>query len=79
MADSHQALAEPVLIVGGSLGGLRAAEQLRCIEAVQHEFAPLLAVQWHPEDDAAERPQEQGLFDAFVQMATPVNQEAVNP
>jgi putative glutamine amidotransferase len=72
VADSHQALAEPVLIVGGSLGGLR-------VEAVQHESAPLLAVQWHPEDDAAERPQEQGLFDAFVQMATPVNQEAVNP
>jgi putative glutamine amidotransferase len=42
-----------------------------CIEAVQHESAPLLAVQWHPEDDAAMKETDQRLFDAFVEGCVP--------
>ena len=37
-----------------------------CIEAVEHRSAPVLAVQWHPEDDAHEQPYEQALFDAVL-------------
>ncbi len=40
-----------------------------CIEAVQHRYAPILAVQWHPEDDADIAPAEQALFDALVDPA----------
>jgi putative glutamine amidotransferase len=36
------------------------------IEVVQHTSAPILAVQWHPEDDADVQPDEQALFDAVV-------------
>jgi putative glutamine amidotransferase len=36
------------------------------IEVVQHTSAPILAVQWHPEDDADVQPNEQALFDAVV-------------
>ncbi|MGV9867127.1 gamma-glutamyl-gamma-aminobutyrate hydrolase family protein [Rhodococcus koreensis] len=38
-----------------------------CIEAVEHEWAPVLAVQWHPEDDAADNPLEQALFNTLVE------------
>lgn len=37
-----------------------------CVEVLEHRDSPVLAVQWHPEDDAAEEPAEQGLFDALV-------------
>jgi len=37
-----------------------------CIEAVEHRSAPVLAVQWHPEDDADVAPHEQRLFDSIV-------------
>lgn len=37
-----------------------------CIEALEHRVAPVLAVQWHPEDDAHEQPYEQALFDALL-------------
>lgn len=40
-----------------------------CIEAVQHRHAPILAVQWHPEDDADTSPAEQALFDVLVDRA----------
>lgn len=40
-----------------------------CVEVVQHRRAPVLAVQWHPEDDADIAPHEQGLFDAVVAAA----------
>ncbi|MGH3521077.1 MAG: gamma-glutamyl-gamma-aminobutyrate hydrolase family protein [Haloechinothrix sp.] len=40
-----------------------------CVEALQHAGAPVLAVQWHPEDDAAEAPPEQALFDWVVEQA----------
>lgn len=37
------------------------------VEAVEHEAcAWVVGVQWHPEDDAAETPDQQRLFDAFV-------------
>ena len=36
------------------------------IEVAQHIYAPILAVQWHPEDDADVQPYEQALFDAVV-------------
>ncbi len=37
-----------------------------CVEAVEHQTAPLLAVQWHPEDDAETDVAEQALFDALL-------------
>jgi len=37
-----------------------------CVEAVVHTQAPVLAVQWHPEDDAHEAPRQQALFDSLV-------------
>jgi putative glutamine amidotransferase len=37
-----------------------------CIEVVEHRSAPVLAVQWHPEDDADVAPHEQRLFDSIV-------------
>lgn len=40
-----------------------------CIEVVEHDSAPVLAVQWHPEDDANVAPHEQGLFDSIVAAA----------
>jgi putative glutamine amidotransferase len=40
-----------------------------CIEAVEHHNAPLMAVQWHPEDDADIASHEQGLFDSIVRDA----------
>jgi putative glutamine amidotransferase len=37
-----------------------------CIEAIEHPDRPILAVQWHPEDDAEDNPIEQALFDSFA-------------
>lgn len=37
-----------------------------CVEALAHAQAPVLAVQWHPEDDAHVAPHQQALFDALV-------------
>jgi putative glutamine amidotransferase len=60
----HQAL--------GRLGdGLRVTGRAEdgCIEVVEHHRAPVLAVQWHPEDDADVATHEQGLFDAVIAAA----------
>jgi putative glutamine amidotransferase len=60
----HQALA--------SLGdGLRASGWARdgIVEVVERTDSWLLAVQWHPEDTAAENRAQQRLFDALVQEA----------
>lgn len=48
-----------------------------CIEAVQHRQAPILAVQWHPEDDADVTPAEQALFDALVDPARWTSSDAM--
>ena len=40
-----------------------------CIEVLEHVSAPLLAVQWHPEDDAHINSQQQALFDQLVELA----------
>jgi len=40
-----------------------------CVEAVEHCAAGVLAVQWHPEDQAATRPYDQALFDDLVARA----------
>jgi putative glutamine amidotransferase len=40
-----------------------------CIEAIEHRYSPILAVQWHPEDDADQTGYEQALFDAVVDPA----------
>jgi putative glutamine amidotransferase len=47
------------------------------VEAVEHETAPVLAVQWHPEDDAVSNPREQALFDALAAAAARVATQAV--
>ena len=39
------------------------------VEAVERPDGWLVAVQWHPEETAAEDPAQQGLFDAFVERA----------
>ena len=41
------------------------------VEAFEHETAPLVAVQWHPEDTAARDPQQQRLFDVLVERTLP--------
>lgn len=40
-----------------------------CIEAIDHPTAPMLAIQWHPEDNAASAAEQQALFDATVDRA----------
>ena len=40
-----------------------------CPEAVEHHTSPVLAVQWHPEDEAETAAHEQRLFDAVVEQA----------
>ena len=40
-----------------------------CVEALEHARAPVVAVQWHPEDDAHVAPRQQALFDALVEDA----------
>lgn len=40
-----------------------------CVEVLEHPGTPLLAVQWHPEDDAEVQPYEQALFDALLEPA----------
>lgn len=57
----HQAidaLGDGLRVVGRAEDGV--------IEAVEHDAAPLLAVQWHPEDTAATDPQQQRIFDTLV-------------
>lgn len=36
------------------------------VEALEHKSAPLVAIQWHPEDDAETNPQQQALFDWLI-------------
>lgn len=63
----------------GRLGlGLRVAGRSDdgCIEALAYGRAPVLAVQWHPEDDAHENNQQQALFDAFVDDARAATRKA---
>ncbi|OBF28003.1 gamma-glutamyl-gamma-aminobutyrate hydrolase family protein [Mycobacterium sp. ACS4331] len=60
----HQAvdqLGRDLTVVGRAADG--------CIEAIAHRTSPVLAVQWHPEDDAEETAYEQALFDAIVDPA----------
>ncbi|MGE2833291.1 gamma-glutamyl-gamma-aminobutyrate hydrolase family protein [Mycobacterium sp. SMC-4] len=60
----HQAvdrLGRDLRVVGRAVDG--------CVEAVEHRFSPVLAVQWHPEDDAETTEYEQALFDAVVDPA----------
>jgi putative glutamine amidotransferase len=58
----HQAIAE----TGAGLQVVaRAADGI--VEALEAPGLPLLAVQWHPEDTAADDPAQQRLFDWLVQ------------
>lgn len=60
----HQAfdrLGEGLVAAGWSDDGL--------IEALEREDRWMLAVQWHPEETAADDPMQQGLFDALVARA----------
>ena len=36
------------------------------MEAIEHTSAGILAVQWHPEDQAATRRHDQAIFDDLV-------------
>ena len=61
----HQALdqlGEGLRVVGRSDDGM--------LEAVELETAAwVVATQWHPEDDAADDPEQQSVFDEFVRQA----------
>ena len=60
----HQAidrLGKDLHAVGTSADGM--------VEAFEHDDAPLVAVQWHPEDTAAHDPQQQRIFDVLVERA----------
>lgn len=60
----HQAvdrLGHDLTVVGRAADG--------CVEAIAHRYSPVLAVQWHPEDDAEVTSYEQALFDAVVDPA----------
>jgi len=39
------------------------------LEAVEHEQYRIIGVQWHPEDTSADDPHQQGIYDAFVDLA----------
>ena len=39
------------------------------LEAIEHETHRIIGVQWHPEDTSADDPQQQGVYDAFVELA----------
>lgn len=57
----HQAIGRigsDLRVVGRSPDGV--------VEALEHVTAPLLAMQWHPEDTAAEDERQQALFDWLV-------------
>jgi putative glutamine amidotransferase len=60
----HQAIAE----VGPGLRPVAWTDD-GVIEAVEIPGCPLIAVQWHPEDTAADDSAQQGLFDALVRAA----------
>ena len=60
----HQAIAklgDGLRVVGKAKDGI--------VEALEIDGAFMLAVQWHPEDTAAEDPAQQHLFDALVRRA----------
>jgi putative glutamine amidotransferase len=60
----HQAIADVgdgLRVVGRAPDGI--------VEALELDGAFLLAVQWHPEDTAADDPAQQRLFDALVRQA----------
>jgi putative glutamine amidotransferase len=60
----HQAidrLGDGLHVVGTTADGM--------IEAFEHDRAPLVAVQWHPEDTAAQDPRQQRIFDVLVEKA----------
>jgi putative glutamine amidotransferase len=57
----HQAVER----LGGGLHAVGCAPD-GCVEAIEHRSAGILAVQWHPEDQAATRAYDQALFDDLV-------------
>ncbi len=68
----HQAVArvgDGLIVSGHSHDGV--------VEVVEHETAWVVAVQWHPEDTAAENPQQQQIFDAFVASAAGAQRDGV--
>jgi putative glutamine amidotransferase len=57
----HQAVER----LGGGLHAVGCAAD-GCVEAIEHRAGGILAVQWHPEDQAAIRAYDQALFDDLV-------------
>ena len=57
----HQAVQR----LGGGLHAVGCAPD-GCVEAIEHKSAGILAVQWHPEDQAATRAYDQALFDDLL-------------
>lgn len=60
--QSLDALGDGLVVTGRAPDGV--------VETVEHSDAPVLAVQWHPEDDAHEQPYEQALFNALLSPQT---------
>jgi putative glutamine amidotransferase len=68
----HQAVArlgEGLVVAGQCDDGV--------VEVVEHETGWIVAVQWHPEDTAADDPQQQQIFDAFVASAAGAQRDGV--
>ncbi|MBP1327381.1 putative glutamine amidotransferase [Leucobacter exalbidus] len=60
----HQAvdqIGEGLRVVGRAPDGI--------VEALEHDTAELIAVQWHPEDTAATEPQQHAIFTWFIERA----------
>ena len=70
----HQAIdrvAEGMVVTGRADDGT--------IEATESVDRWVVSVQWHPEDDAHERSEQQGLFDAFVAACSDPDRGAAEP
>jgi putative glutamine amidotransferase len=55
--------------LGGGLHAVGCAPD-GCVEAIEHTSAGILAVQWHPEDQAATHAYDQALFDDLLVRAS---------
>ena len=44
-----------------------------CVEVIEHVDAPVLAIQWHPEDNAHQAAEQQALFDTVLRMQSFAN------
>ena len=68
----HQAVAR----VGEGLAAVGRCDD-GVVEVVEYETGWVVGVQWHPEDTAADDPQQQQIFDAFVASAAGAQRDGI--